>query len=472
MLLVLGVVALVVTAILYTGSYKSWVPVTLTSGRSGLVMETGAKVMMNGVQVGEVASIASGPDAVSMALNIDPSRVRYIPSNVDAQIRATTAFGAKYVDLIYPDAPNPEPLAAGAVLRSRNVSTEVNTVFQTLVNLIHKVDPAKLNSALAAISQGVAGQGEKIGQAITDANQTLLQLNPRADTVRQDWRSLAGFSDTYGAVADNLIAILDAASTTATTITSQSSALDTLLLNAAGLGRAGTQLLQASNDDFIDAVNTLQPTTALLFEYSPEIACTLMGTKWYLDNGGLQGNGGRNSYSSLADAAILFGDEPYHYPENLPIVAAKGGPGGKPGCGSLPDPTKMYPVRQLIADTGWGTGLDIRPNPGIGTDCWVDYLPVTRAIPEPPSRRHCLPGPAPGPVTAPGMPPYGAALYGPGGVPLWPGIPPAPEAPPVPVPGTPVAPGKIPPQPAPPAVFSAPPPPLQQPSPQPAPPAP
>jgi phospholipid/cholesterol/gamma-HCH transport system substrate-binding protein len=113
------------------------------------------------------------------------------------------------------------------------------------------------------------------------------------------------------------------------------------------------------------------------------------------------------------------------YPDNLPIVAAKGGPGGKPGCGSLPDASKNFPVRQLVTNTGWGTGVDIRPNPGIGHPCYADWFPVTRAVPEAPKIRQCIPGPAVGPEPYPGAPPYGAPLYGPGGVPLWPGVPPA-----------------------------------------------
>ena len=71
----------------------------------------------------------------------------------------------------------------------------------------------------------------------------------------------------------------------------------------------------------------------------------------------------------------MLGNDPYRYPDNLPIVAAKGGPGGKPGCGSLPDVSKNFPVRQLITNTGWGTGLDIRPNPGIGHPCYAELLP-------------------------------------------------------------------------------------------------
>jgi phospholipid/cholesterol/gamma-HCH transport system substrate-binding protein len=100
-MLVAVIVAMVVgTAILYSGSLKSFVPVTVTSDRSGLVMETGAKVMLNGVQVGRVAGVTGGRQPVELKLDIDVDQAKYIPANVAVQISATTVFGAKYVDLI------------------------------------------------------------------------------------------------------------------------------------------------------------------------------------------------------------------------------------------------------------------------------------------------------------------------------------------------------------------------------------
>ena len=132
---------------------------------------------------------------------------------------------------------------------------------------------------------------------------------------------------------------------------------------------------------------------------------------------------------------VFLGDDPYRYPENLPVIGAKGGPGGKPGCGSLPLVDDNWPVRQLITNTGFGTGVDWRPNPGIGFPGWANYFPVTRAVPEPPSIRNLFGGPAPGPIPYPGAPPYGAPMYAPDGTPLWPGLPPAPP------PGAPKDPG-------------------------------
>lgn len=419
----IGVVVLV-TAMSFSGTLRSYVPVTLTADRSGLVMDTGAKVMMRGVQVGRVDRIDDDKHGTKLKLEIEPDQIRYIPANVEAQISATTAFGAKFVELVIPQNPSRARLAAGAVLHSKNVSTEINTVFENVVDLLNMIDPLKLNAVLTAVADAVRGQGERIGKTTTDLNQVLAALNARSDTLRQDWRSLKSFGDTYNVAAQDILTILNAAATTSTTVVNHSNQLDNLLLNVIGLSNSGTNLLGYSRDNLIASVNTLEPTTSLLLKYNPEYTCFLQGTKWYLDNGGYSAWGGADGRTLQLDVALLLGNDPYVFPDNVPLVAAKGGPGGKPGCGSLPDASKNFPVRELVTNTGWGTGLDIRPNPGLGHPCWADYLPVTRPVPVPPSIRQCIPGPAIGPN--PGGPPYGAALYGPGGVPLWPGVPPAP----------------------------------------------
>jgi phospholipid/cholesterol/gamma-HCH transport system substrate-binding protein len=417
---------------LFAGTLKPYVPVTLTSPRAGLVMESGAKVKMRGVPVGRVAGVEGGREPVRLKLELFPDQVKYIPANAQAEIRATTVFGSKYVDLIYPENPSAQHISAGTVLRSRNVSTEVNTVFENLAGVLNQIDPPKLNAVLTAVADAVRGRGDQIGKATTAANHVLTEINPRMGTVREDWRALAGAGNAYGAAAAHILEALDAASTTSVTISSQVGELNTLLLNTIGLSQAGIDLIGPNQDSLIRAITTLQPTTDLLAKYDPEYTCLLTGAKWTLDHGAYQQAGG-DGRTIVIDDAFLFGDDPYRYPDNLPVVAAKGGPGGKPGCGSLPEVAKNWPVRALVTDTGWGTGLDIRPNPGIGHPWWVDYFPVTRGVPEPPSLRGIGP-PAIGPVPYPGAPPYGAPLFGPDGTPLYP---PAPDAPP---PGPPASP--------------------------------
>jgi phospholipid/cholesterol/gamma-HCH transport system substrate-binding protein len=183
-LFLIAAALIALTAMLFSGTLSKKVPLTLVSDRSGLVMENGAKVKLRGVQIGEVRSIgtesgASG-ELSTLALKMDPGPFAYLPSNVEAEIKSSTAFGAKYVDLIVPPGEqNAEPIKTGAVLRSRNVTVEVNTVFQNLQSVVQSIDPAKLNSVLSAVAESLRGKGDVIGQAITDANNVLLAVNPR-----------------------------------------------------------------------------------------------------------------------------------------------------------------------------------------------------------------------------------------------------------------------------------------------------
>ncbi len=122
-------------------------------------METNAKVKMRGVQVGRVVAISGGDSeaaaSVKLRLDIDPDQIRFIPANVEARIRATTIFGAKFVDLVYPDEPERRSgWTSGQVLESRNVTTEVNTVFENLVGVLEQVDTAKLNAHAVRARRG------------------------------------------------------------------------------------------------------------------------------------------------------------------------------------------------------------------------------------------------------------------------------------------------------------------------------
>lgn len=308
-------------------------------------MEPGAKVKMRGVQIGQVDDIGLRPDAATLNLAIDPDQLRYIPANVAARIRASTAFGAKYVELVYPDHPSERRLSGGAVIASQNVATEVDTVFQNLVDLLNHIDPAKLNGVLSAFAEGLRGQGPSIGESITDANNVVLELNGRVDNLGRDWQSLKNFSDTYSDAAQNIMNTLTAASTTSETIGGNAKQLDQLLLSTIGFTRSGVETLGPARADFVRTVNDLEPTTALLLRYNPSLTCSIVGAHLALTKYGLAGPNAANGYAGTISGAFQWGDDPYKYPEHLPIIGAKGGPDGKPGCGSLPDVSKNGPPR-------------------------------------------------------------------------------------------------------------------------------
>jgi phospholipid/cholesterol/gamma-HCH transport system substrate-binding protein len=381
-ILIGGLIAL--TAGAFSGKFQDFIPLTLVSNRAGLVMEDGAKVKLRGVQVGQVASIGTDVKAAELQLKMQPNAFKYLPSNVEAEIKSTTAFGAKYVDLIVPEHPSPIPLKPGAVLHSRNVTVEVNTVFENLQSVVQALDPAKLNAILSAFAQSVRGKGDRLGQAITGANDVLLTVNPRMGTIDKDWRLFGKTTAIYSDAAQNILSILDSATTTSAALTDDERSLDSLLLSAIGLSQTGINVIGRNEPNIVRSMNLLDPTLALLQKYSPTFTCLFQGSQWYVDHGGRDMLGG-NGYSFIMDAALLFGDDPYRYPKHLPKVAATGGPGGRPSCGSLPDPSANYPVKALVTDTGWGAAPnEVRTNVAAGNPWWGNWFPTTKNPPEAP----------------------------------------------------------------------------------------
>jgi phospholipid/cholesterol/gamma-HCH transport system substrate-binding protein len=381
-LLIAGLVAL--TAASFSGKFEQSVPLTLVSDRAGLVMEPGAKVKLRGVQIGQVASIGTDTKAAQLQLKMQPDAFKYLPSDVEAEIKSTTAFGSKFVELIVPEHHSSVALKPGAVLRSRNVTVEVNTVFENLQSVVQAIDPAKLNSILSAFAQSVRGKGDRLGPAITDANNLLLTVNPRLGTIHTNWRLFGKTTAAYSKAAQDILSILESATTTSATLTANQQSLDALLLSAIGFSQTGIGVIGRNESNIVQAINLLDPTMALLQTYSPTYTCLFQGAQWYVEHGGRETLGG-NGYSFIMDAGLLFGDDPYRYPKHLPKVNATGGPGGKPSCGSLPDPSANYPVRALVTDTGWGTEPnEIRTNLAVGNPWWSNYFPTTKNPPEPP----------------------------------------------------------------------------------------
>lgn len=418
---IIGSIPLIVIA--FKRDFTPYANVTLVAERAGLVMDANSIVKYRGVEVGRVASIEP-KDGATLQLELDPDQLQYIPANVEAQISSPTVFGAKYVDLRPPSDPSRKRLASGAVLSTTKVSIEANTVLKDLVGVLNQIDPAKINAVISALAEGFRGKGEAIGQAITDFNQVLMAVNPRSELIRSDWNAFQGFSDTYSAAAPDLMATLDAGSADSVVITKSAKDLDSALISLSGLSKSGENLIGPNKGNIIHLLNSLEPTTRLLMKYNPEYTCMFLGAKLLMDRG-YADSFTYNGRSFIADAGLLFGDDTYKYPDNLPVVDIKGGPGGTPSCGSLPDVEKNFPQRYLITDSGFGNGMDVRPNPGIGFPGYVNYFPSTRGTPQPPTMKD-QGGPAPGPVPYPGAPPYGAQRYAPDGTPLYPGLPPAP----------------------------------------------
>lgn len=364
----------------YKGELVEKTTLTMLSDRAGLVMDPGSKVTYNGVQIGRVANIdevqRDGKPAVKFSLEVYPKYLHLIPANVDARIVATTVFGEKYLSMTAPEHPVPQRITPSNVIDARSVTTEINTLFQTITEIAEKVDPVKVNLTLSAAAQALSGLGDKFGQSIINGSAALDDVNPRMPIIRHDIQQLARVGDTYSKAAPDLLEFLNNASTTARTVHAQEKDLDQALLAAAGFGATGVEVFDKGGPYFARGAKDLVPTAQLLDTYSPEIYCTLRNfhdvepkvaaftspysarseTEIFSGLGlalGLPGIGMTAATGGLAALAGLVGGgpNPYVYPENLPRVNAHGGPGGAPGCWQ-PITRDLWPAPTLVMDVG------------------------------------------------------------------------------------------------------------------------
>ncbi|WP_319455101.1 MULTISPECIES: MCE family protein [unclassified Mycobacterium] len=373
LVVIAGVAALIYTQ--FRGTFTPRELLTVVSSRAGLVVDPGSKVTFNGVEIGRVTGIATTPrddgQQAMVSLEVDPTYLHLIPSNVLADIRASTVFGNKYVAFSSPEHPSPEPISPDAVIPAQSVTTEFNTLFETVMALAEKVDPVKLNATLTAAAEALSGLGDGFGRSLEHANVILDDLNPRMPQLRNDIVQSAGLADVYADASPDLWSGLESAVSTARTLNDERANVDAVLMAAVGFGNTAADSIERGGPYLVRGAADLVPTTKLLDDYRGMILCT---TRNFHDVQPLVARTlGGNGYSLNQYGTILGFGAPnaYVYPDNLPRVNAHGGPEGRPGCWQKVTP-ELYPFPYLVMDTG----INIAPynHVELGSPMFIDYV--------------------------------------------------------------------------------------------------
>ena len=371
------VIASVVAAFIYLqfrGDLTDKIQLTLLSPRAGLVVEPGSKVTYNGVEIGRVAHIdmvdENGTPKAKLTLDVDPRYTEYIPANVAVEIRATTVFGNKYISLHSPKNPSKQRISDHDMIDASAVTTEFNTLFETVTSIAEQVDPIKVNQTLTATAQALSGLGDRFGESLEHGNRILGDLNPQMPQIADDNRRVAGLADVYADASPDLWDGLENAVRSARTLNDHRADIDEALMAALGFANDAADSFERGGPYLVRGAADLVPTTQLLDDYSGMIFCTFHKFSEVQKRAAavLGGNG----YSLASESGAIAGaGNPYVYPDNLPRVNARGGPEGRPGCWQ--DITRdLWPAPYLVMDTG----ASIAPynHFGLGQPLLVDYV--------------------------------------------------------------------------------------------------
>jgi phospholipid/cholesterol/gamma-HCH transport system substrate-binding protein len=351
LVLIVGVVTLIYLQ--FRGDLSPRTALTMVSDRAGLVMDAGSKVTYNGVIIGRVGKVASaerdGKMIAKVTLDVDPRYLASMPANVHADIKASTVFGNKYVALSTPKNPESKRLTSSDVIDASSVTTEFNTLFETVTSIAEKVDPVKLNLTLSATAEALSGLGTKFGQSIVNGNAVLDDVNPQMPQIRRDVQRLSDLADVYTEASPDLWSALDNLAITAHSLNAQQKDIDAALLASIGFGNSGADIFERGSPYFVRAMADLVPSSRLLDKYSPELFCSIRNIA-QVSPAALDAFGG-NGYSLTTVTEILGAANPYVYPDNLPRTNGQGGPGGAPGCWQTVD-KNFWPAPYLVVDDG------------------------------------------------------------------------------------------------------------------------
>ncbi|AJR18001.1 MCE family protein [Pimelobacter simplex] len=340
----------------YRGVFDDNVLVTVEADRAGLTLASGAPIKLRGVEIGRVGKVESDGEKVRIELKIDADKVDRVSADVTAQIVPPTAFGAKYVQLTPPaDSTSGDGamIRAGAVIPADRVTVEVDEAFENLTKVLDVARPAEVSSALTAVAGAVEQRGELIGALITQTDAYLRSFNPSLRTLSADLRVADDVADVYAIARPDLVDALSQAGEVSQTLVQQQASLRALERSLTGFSDSADVLLRDSEQGLVTSLRLLQPVSAVVERYSPELPCLLLGLA---------------SANKLAEAAVggthpgvttytrvVPGRDPYTYEENLPQIGADNGP----ACYGLPYVT---PEEARVPPPSFRTGA----NPYVG----------------------------------------------------------------------------------------------------------
>lgn len=346
-LIILIVVVVTLSLLMFARAFDRRVPLTVRSDRAGLVMDADAAVRSRGVEIGKVTSIRQEHDGATLDLEVDPAALEAIPANSKVTIGSNTIFGAKSVDFEPPAVPSGQSLERGALITVDNVTTEVNTLFEDLTDVLVALEPEKLNATLGALSGALDGRGDQLGRTITDLNAYLQEINPQIDTLQRDLAKGSRVANLYADVTPDLMRLLDSGTDVGNTVVAEQARFEQLLAAAIGTGETGKRLLDENGNELLKTLSDMRATTSLLAEYAPSLSCMIIGLNQGVEGAG-QAFGATNQPGLAFKAGFQQGARAYENPSDLPKVNASTGP----RCYGLPfpDPAENSPF--AVTDTG------------------------------------------------------------------------------------------------------------------------
>ncbi|SNS53183.1 virulence factor Mce family protein [Rhodococcoides kyotonense] len=239
-----------------------------------LVGEIG--VLYRGVQVGKVVDIDSGVDRSRVTMQMDPDEMGTVPASALVRVVPRTLFGDVYLGLVDADTPS-RRLSAGTTLAvdTSEDAVQLADVYRRVTDLLDRLEPAKAQTALTAISTALHGRGADLGETIDRLASVSAQLEPHIGAALDHTTSFRQVTEALADATPDVLATVDAATTLSRTALDRAGGVEALMATAAGLTGSADTVTQENTDAMITVIHRGATVLDTVSENSVGLAETL-----------------------------------------------------------------------------------------------------------------------------------------------------------------------------------------------------
>ena len=263
------------TVAAYQKVFTPAVNVLLRTDRVGNQLLPPSDVKVRGLVVGEVRRVRATASGADLELALQPDKTHLIPAGVTARLLPKTLFGERYVSLVLPPGPSPEPLREDDVIEQdrSHASIELEKVLSDLMPVLQAVRPDKLATTLNTVSMALDGRGEQLGETLVATNRYLEQFNPVLPELKGNIQALADVSHLYADTTPELTQALRDLAVNHRTVADQRAGLDRLYRTVTTAAGDLDGFLRANKENIIGLNAASRPNMELLARYAPEYPC-------------------------------------------------------------------------------------------------------------------------------------------------------------------------------------------------------
>ncbi len=284
----LVIAAMVYITIASTGALSGYPEITASVPATNVGISEQAPVEYKGVVVGKVIRVETRDTTAHVTMRIYPRQADAISERSQVRVLPRTLFGDQFVQVIPPpDGKAGEPISDGDTLMP-DTSTDTVQLYEAyvrLTELLDRIDPEQIATALNAMAQLLDGRGEKFGRMIDQLHALTDDVPGLLDLVDDGASTTATLSDQFAKAAPHGIKAMRDAIALSELVVKEQDTLAGALTGGIAVSDESRRFLANNTDRFIDLLRTSGPVVDTLARHPRAVPDAVRNARTLLEAG-------------------------------------------------------------------------------------------------------------------------------------------------------------------------------------------